>query len=411
MYGGFGCSKGGIFPNGFKLAAAITATGRGWICTVKRIIESSMWVGSGQRFGIGEKPEDCSYVRVVYGDTDSVFCHLDSLCLHAAGAFGDQISDYFSKQVLPYPQKLEFEKVYYPFVLYRKKMYSGAKYEGDYGLPCGPPPEPKLHSRGIALVRRDNAPAVRKILKTALEMMMRSDMNASEVVQAVAAYVHLLRASARSIHSTDRPAEHLAMDQFVVSGGLSKDVEDYDGPPNAAVHVACRLMELMPLEKLGAGTRVMYVVRALHKDAKRGEQACLVDDLVHNRFPLDISYYEGAVRSKLDPILSALFVVEERARRTHVGIDGRVMVVEHARASDRAALPGQVEAARRLSSAIAEHRRAAQVETVAVAPVFARMAASVAIPKALPPKKEKRKEGPQIDAFAMMKAASKVVKR
>jgi hypothetical protein len=105
-------------------------------------------------------------------------------------------------------------------------------------------------------------------------------------------------------------------------------------------------MEINPLERLGAGTRVAYVVRALHKDAKRGEQACLVDDLRRDRFPLDVDYYVGAIRKKVDPIISALFVAEERARMTHVAMDGRIAVVEHARACDRDTLPGQVEAAR-----------------------------------------------------------------
>ena len=71
--GGFGSKVGSIFPEGFKLASAITSTGRGWIGTVKRIIESTMWVGSDQRWGIGNKPDDVAYVRIVYGDTVRIF--------------------------------------------------------------------------------------------------------------------------------------------------------------------------------------------------------------------------------------------------------------------------------------------------------------------------------------------------
>jgi hypothetical protein len=68
-YGSYGAKVGSMFPEGFKLAAAITATGRGWLCTAKRIIESTMWVASDHRWGIGDKPDDASYVRIVYGDT------------------------------------------------------------------------------------------------------------------------------------------------------------------------------------------------------------------------------------------------------------------------------------------------------------------------------------------------------
>jgi hypothetical protein len=72
-----------------------------------------MWVGSDQRWGIGNKPDDASYVRIIYGDTDSVFSHLPGLSLQSAAAFGDAVSKHFSDHVLPYPQKLEFEKARY----------------------------------------------------------------------------------------------------------------------------------------------------------------------------------------------------------------------------------------------------------------------------------------------------------
>jgi hypothetical protein len=42
-----------------------------------------------------------------------VFCHLPGLSLQSAAAFGDAVSKFFSDHVLPYPQKLEFEKARY----------------------------------------------------------------------------------------------------------------------------------------------------------------------------------------------------------------------------------------------------------------------------------------------------------
>ena len=342
-----------------------------------------MWVGSDQRWGINDKPDDVAYVRIIYGDTDSVFCHLPGLSLQSAAAFGDAVSKYFSEHVLPYPQKLEFEKVYHPFVLYKKKMYSGMKFEGDYSESA----KGKLHSRGIALVRRDNAALVRTIMKSTLERMLQLDVDADGIVESVARYMKLVQQSAASIHRPDRPDDHLPMQQFVLSAGLSKDLDQYDGPPNAAAHVAARLMDINPMEKLGAGTRVTFVVRAQHKDAKRGEQAALVDDVVQNRWPLDAAYYTEAVRRKCEPLLSALFVNAERERSTFVDAFGRRVAVAHAKASERDSLPGQVEAARRLSAAMAQLGRAYRdagegLEAPRIAPVFARMTTAAAVPRA-----------------------------
>ncbi len=365
-----------------------------------------MWVANDQRWGIGDKPDDASFVRVIYGDTDSVFCHLPGLSLQSAAAFGDAVSKYFGDHVLPKQQCLEFEKIYWPMVLFKKKMYSGTKYEGSYTVDA----KGKLHSRGIALVRRDNASLVRSVMKSTLENMLKLDIDADGIVESVARYMKLVQQSAASIHRPDRPDDHLPMQQFVLSAGLSKDLDEYDGPPNAAAHVAARLMEINPLEKLGAGTRVIFVVRAQHKDAKRGEQAALVEDVVQNRWPLDADYYTTAIKKKCTPLLSALFVTEERERSTFVDAFGRRVAVDHAKASERDALPGQVEAARKLSAALAQLGRAnrdggAGPEAPRIAPIFARFTSAAAVPRApVKPAENKKRKSEDSPAHAALKA-------
>lgn len=297
--------------------------------------------------------------------------------------------------------------MYHPFTIWKKKMYSGIKFEGDYSEGA----KGKLHSRGIALVRRDSAALVRTIMKTTLESMLKLDIDSDGIVECVARYIKLVQQSAASIHRSDRPDAHLPMQQFMLSAGLSKDLEDYDGPANAAAHVAARLMEINPLEKLGAGTRVVFVVRAQHKDARRGEQACLVEDLVQNGWPLDAAYYTEAVRRKCEPLLSALFVTEERERSTFVDAFGHRVAVAHAKASERASLPGQLEAARRLSAALAQLRRASRdagegLEAPRIAPMFARFTSAAAVPRA-PSKPAEEKKRKSSEAHAALNALKK----
>lgn len=54
------------------------------------------------------------------------------------------------------PQDLEYEKVFYPFIIFSKKRYVGNKYELN-------PNKFKQTSMGIVLKRRDNAPILKKI--------------------------------------------------------------------------------------------------------------------------------------------------------------------------------------------------------------------------------------------------------
>ena len=72
-YGGLGCKNGGLFPRAQRLAEAITATGRAHITSVRKAMETEMWVNvapeASQRFGIGPKPAGARHLTVIYGDT------------------------------------------------------------------------------------------------------------------------------------------------------------------------------------------------------------------------------------------------------------------------------------------------------------------------------------------------------
>ena len=68
LYGGFGTSRGGIFPAGQAIASAITATGRSWICRVKSIIESTAWIGPDGAWGLDAVlPAGAVRVKIIYG--------------------------------------------------------------------------------------------------------------------------------------------------------------------------------------------------------------------------------------------------------------------------------------------------------------------------------------------------------
>jgi len=77
------------------------------------------------------------------------------------------------KHMLKEPHNLEYEKTFYPFILFTKKRYYGYKYEFDVN-------KYKENSMGIVLKRRDNAPIVKYIYGGVINTIMQSrDINKS----------------------------------------------------------------------------------------------------------------------------------------------------------------------------------------------------------------------------------------
>lgn len=62
--------------------------------------------------------------HVIYGDTDSVMVRFGCPDLETAMKLGAEAADFVSAK-FEKPIKLEFEKVYFPYLLISKKRYAG----------------------------------------------------------------------------------------------------------------------------------------------------------------------------------------------------------------------------------------------------------------------------------------------
>jgi DNA polymerase delta subunit 1 len=156
LYGQIGARTSSIYLK--EIAACTTATGREMIMLAKKFVEDN--------YG----------ADVIYGDTDSIFCKfplkdsegnivLGKDALPYAIKMGQEVEKQIAK-IMPKPQKLNYEKSLYPFILLSKKRYVGNLYEKDIN-------KYKQKSMGIVLKRRDNAHIVKKIYGGVIDIILQ----------------------------------------------------------------------------------------------------------------------------------------------------------------------------------------------------------------------------------------------
>tara|TARA_B110000977_G_scaffold201886_1_gene299804 strand:- start:9167 stop:11956 length:2790 start_codon:yes stop_codon:yes gene_type:complete len=151
------------------VASCTTSIGRGMIDHTKRLVEE--WYPGA---------------TVVYGDTDSVMVRFDTgkergqKALEKSFELGIEAAERISA-TFKAPIELEFEKVYWPYLLFSKKRYAGLMY-------TNPQKPDYIDAKGIQLVRRDNCPFVKRISQEVLDTIMykMDTEGAIKIVQAAA---------------------------------------------------------------------------------------------------------------------------------------------------------------------------------------------------------------------------------
>lgn len=104
---------------------------------------------------------DCD---IIYGDTDSVMVKFGVKTVKEAMEMGRDAANYVSEFFMK-PIKLEFEKVYYPYLLFNRKRYAGLYWTKESTWD-------KIDTKGIESVRRDNCALIRNMITTILDMIL-----------------------------------------------------------------------------------------------------------------------------------------------------------------------------------------------------------------------------------------------
>lgn len=110
--------------------------------------------------------------QVIYGDTDSVMVKFGTADIAKSMILGKEAAEYVSKYFIA-PIKLEFEKVYCPYLLMNKKRYAGLYW-------TNPNSYDKMDCKGIETVRRDNCGLVKEIVQESLnQLLIKGDPDAA----------------------------------------------------------------------------------------------------------------------------------------------------------------------------------------------------------------------------------------
>ncbi|KAI5452167.1 DNA-directed DNA polymerase delta [Naganishia albida] len=256
------------------ISSSVTAYGRDMIEFTKQQVEQQYTVDNGYSHN----------AEVIYGDTDSVMVKFGCPDLESAMKLGAEAADYVTTKFVK-PIKLEFEKVYFPYLLISKKRYAGLYW-------TKPEKWDKMDTKGIETVRRDNCRLVSSVIETCLhKMLIERDVHGAEnyVKQVIA----------------DLLQNKIDMSQLVITKALAK--ADY-AAKQAHVELAERMRKRDAGSAPSLGDRVAYVIVKGMKGAAAYEKSEDPLFVLNNNIPIDTKYYLDNQLSKpllriFEPIL------------------------------------------------------------------------------------------------------------
>ncbi len=212
------------------ISSTVTAYGRDMIHMTKEAVERIYTRANGF-------PADAV---VVYGDTDSVMVKFGVPDVPTSMELGHQAAEEVTK-LFPSPVRLEFEKVYSPYLLMNKKRYAGLYW-------TRPDKWDKLDAKGIETVRRDNCALVRRVVETVLRKIL-----IEKSVEGAIAYTKEVIA--------DLLQNKLDISLLVITKALGKAANSADYKAKQAhVELAERMRKRDPGSAPVVGDRVPYVI-------------------------------------------------------------------------------------------------------------------------------------------------------
>lgn len=257
VYGFTGASVGQL-PC-LEISSSVTSYGRQMIEHTKKLVEDKFTVVGGYEHN----------AEIIYGDTDSVMVQFGASTVEEAMKLGKEAAEYISGTFIK-PIKLEFEKVYFPYLLISKKRYAGLYW-------TNPDKYDKMDTKGIETVRRDNCLLVKNLVNECLHKIL-IDRDVPGAVQYVKNTI------------SDLLMNRLDLSLLVITKGLTKTGDNYE-VKTAHVELAERMRKRDAATAPSVGDRVPYVIIKAAKGAKAYERSEDPIYVLENNIPIDPQYY------------------------------------------------------------------------------------------------------------------------
>lgn len=242
-----------------EISQSVTGFGREMIETTRKTVLDKYTIANGYKYD----------AVVIYGDTDSVMVKFGVETVAEAMELGREAAAFVSKQFVS-PIKLEFEKVYYPYLLINKKRYAGLYW-------TKPEKHDKMDCKGIETVRRDNCTLVANLIDVCLQKILMDRDPQGAVLHAQKTISDLL-------------CNRVDISHLVITKELTKSDGDY-AAKQAHVELANRMKKRDPAGAPKLGDRVPYVIIS----GPKGQPAYLKSEdplyVLENNIPIDTDYY------------------------------------------------------------------------------------------------------------------------
>jgi len=219
------------------LAASVTAYGR------KQIIFSKVAI---EKFYGAQAGDPRCAAEIVYGDTDSIFVNFNPRGPDGKPLEGKEAviatmelteeAGKFITGALKAPHDFEYDKTFYPFIIFSKKRYVGHKYEES-------PDDYKETSMGIVTKRRDNADILKMLYRGAIQQLLLN--------KDVVAATEVVKQGVR-----DLVEGRIKLSQLTITKSLKSE---YKGTPPAHKMLADKITVRDPGNAPASGERIGYV--------------------------------------------------------------------------------------------------------------------------------------------------------
>jgi len=251
------------------IASSTTSYGRQLLEKTKEYVEQNYTIANGYKHD----------AQVVYGDTDSVMVKFGTKTVEETFPLAIDAAEKCSK-IFPNPILLEFEKVYFPYLLMNKKRYAGLMWTKSDKYD-------KMDTKGLETVRRDNCALVRDVIQTSLDKIL--------IEQDVKGAITYVKTQISDLLQNKMDISRLVITKSLNKGaeyalGIGGKKEDYK-VKQAHVELAARMKKRDAGSAPQMGDRVPYVIITGAKGAstyERGEDPIYV---LENSLAIDCKWY------------------------------------------------------------------------------------------------------------------------